>query len=185
MKLKSTDQDIWFTSDTHWGHKNILKFQLNRKFSTIEEMDYYLIQDWNSKVKPGDIVFHLGDVSWYSVDKTAKILESLNGNKILIKGNHDRHELKQYFTYAFDCMNLRVDEIFMVLFHYPILEWDRRHHGSFHLHGHVHGRSLGDDMGRMLDVGIDNNPNLTLFSFEEIKQRLLKIPSPKSRYGAD
>jgi calcineurin-like phosphoesterase family protein len=148
-------------------------------------MDDFLIKDWNSKVKPNDIVFHLGDVSWYNINKTKDIIFKLSGQKILIKGNHDKSQIKEFFNTGHDYLNLRIDDHILILFHFPILEWDRRHHSSFHLHGHVHGRSLGDNMGRMFDVGVDNNPNLTLFSFKEIKHRLLKIPSPKSRLGAD
>lgn len=80
---------IFFTSDLHFGHKNIIRFD-NRPFSTVEEMDEALIRNWNAKVSDEDTVYVLGDISWYNDAKTSEIINSLHGHKILIKGNHDR-----------------------------------------------------------------------------------------------
>jgi len=82
----------FFTADTHFGHPNILKY-CHRPFKTIEEHDSRLIQLWNSRVKPEDTVFHLGDFCFKQLkERTAQnYLDQLNGKIIIIKGNHDTH----------------------------------------------------------------------------------------------
>ena len=86
--------NIWFTSDTHFGHQNILKYS-ERPFDSIDEMDYELVQKWNSRVNPEDIIYFLGDFSFHnsSGKKINKSFEEyknrLNGNIVFIQGNHD------------------------------------------------------------------------------------------------
>ena len=81
---------IYFTSDLHFGHENVIKFD-NRPFKTVEEMDEELIRRWNAKVGKGDLVYVLGDMIWKSRNGDAEqLIKSLNGQIILIKGNHDR-----------------------------------------------------------------------------------------------
>lgn len=81
---------IFFTSDLHFGHENVLRFD-NRPFATVEEMDSELIRRWNAKVGRGDLVYVLGDMIWKSRnDDAPALIRSLNGQIILIKGNHDR-----------------------------------------------------------------------------------------------
>ena len=81
---------IFFTSDMHFGHENVIKFD-NRPFKTVEEMDEELIRRWNAKVGKGDLVYVLGDMIWKSRNGDAEqLIKSLNGQIILIKGNHDR-----------------------------------------------------------------------------------------------
>ena len=77
----------YFTSDTHFGHANIIKF-CNRPFKNVEEMNQKLIENWNSVVGPNDLVFHLGDFAFGGQPLWRYIREQLNGNIILIKGNH-------------------------------------------------------------------------------------------------
>ena len=83
----------YVTSDLHFGHTNIIEYE-NRPFKDVEQMNNYLIEIWNEKVKVDDIVYILGDFSWYNGIKTNEILEKLNGQKILIRGNHDSNFLK-------------------------------------------------------------------------------------------
>jgi calcineurin-like phosphoesterase family protein len=80
----------WFTADTHFSHENIIKY-CNRPFKSIGEHDYFLIQNWNSRIKPEDIVFHLGDFCFKQVkQKDAEYYrQQLNGNIIFLRGNHD------------------------------------------------------------------------------------------------
>jgi len=84
--LVSNTLNIFFTSDTHFGHKNILKY-CNRPFVNVEEMDEVMIERWNGRIGKNDSVYHLGDFSFSSNPKT--YFERLNGKKILIIGNHD------------------------------------------------------------------------------------------------
>jgi calcineurin-like phosphoesterase family protein len=89
--------DIWVISDTHFNHANILKFtdsatgELIRgtRFSTVKEMDDHMIEQWNATVKPGDKVYHLGDVMLGDKDYFKKMWPKLHGSKRLIVGNHD------------------------------------------------------------------------------------------------
>lgn len=88
-KIKlNKNQNIFFTSDLHFNHSNVIKW-CNRPFLNVEEMNQSLIDNWNKKVSNKDIVFHLGDLFWkYYNDK--QILDALNGERIyLIPGNHD------------------------------------------------------------------------------------------------
>ena len=83
-------QKVFFTSDLHFGHENVLRFD-NRPFASVEEMDAELVRRWNEKVGKGDLVYVLGDLIWKSRNGDAhNLIRSLNGQIILIKGNHDR-----------------------------------------------------------------------------------------------
>ena len=84
---------VYFISDLHFGHKNILTYD-NRPFKTIEEHDNALVKNWNNTISNDDEVYILGDISWHNVTKTIEIVKSLNGVKHLIVGNHDKKLLK-------------------------------------------------------------------------------------------
>jgi calcineurin-like phosphoesterase family protein len=86
---KSKD-GVFFTSDTHFGHTNILKY-CDRPFSSTEEMDEEIIRCWNSVVKPDNIVFHLGDFAFGTIAQWETYRNRLNGHIHLILGNHDMH----------------------------------------------------------------------------------------------
>lgn len=80
---------IWFSSDTHFGHENIIKY-CDRPFKNVDHMNEVIIDNWNSVVSSGDTVYHLGDVALGQIDKSLACVSRLNGYKILILGNHDR-----------------------------------------------------------------------------------------------
>lgn len=126
---------IYFTSDLHFGHKNILKHD-NRPFHTIEEMDETIIERWNKTVANDDVVYVLGDISWYDEDKTYDIYGGLNGNKILVTGNHDRirGKVRNCFTSIFDYKRISVDETKIIICHYPIHFYDCHYHGAIMLY---------------------------------------------------
>lgn len=86
----------FFTSDTHFGHSNIIRY-CNRPYNSVEEMDEDLIKRWNAIVKKDDIVYHLGDFSFYMTkEKVSSIVRRLNGTIYLIKGNHDKKPNQWY-----------------------------------------------------------------------------------------
>ena len=132
---------IYFTSDLHFGHKNILRFD-NRPFTTIEEMDSELIKRWNNKVNKNDTVYILGDLSWYNADKTLEILNQLNGRLRLVKGNHDNFlhnsDCKKRFESIKDYEEITLGDIKLVLSHYPIHMYNYQFRGGIMLYGHVH-----------------------------------------------
>lgn len=83
----------YFTSDTHYFHKNIIEY-CNRPFNTVEDMNEYLIEQHNARVKPEDTLYHLGDFCFGGVQKWNSILDRLQGKIVLVKGNHDWKNLK-------------------------------------------------------------------------------------------
>ena len=173
---------LWFTSDTHWHHSRIIEF-CNRPFTSIEEMNEKLIENWNSVVKPGDTVFHLGDFCFGGSQAWNSILDQLNGNILLIKGNHDEKSLRQGYMLRFKWvgyqLHLLIEDHSIYLNHFPFLCYGGTYsdNPAWQLFGHVHSGpgANGKDINRMqylfptqYDVGVDNN-NFTPVSFEQIK----------------
>lgn len=150
---------IWFTSDTHFGHENVIKF-CNRPFRDVDHMNSELILRWNEKVKNGDQIYHLGDFSFMKKPETEKLLSRLKGQIFLVRGNHDHKDTRgiKSFAWVKDYHEIKVEidgqKQLIVLSHYPILSWHNRHYGAWHLHGHCHG-SLPDEGVRRIDVGCD------------------------------
>lgn len=160
---------IWFTSDQHFCHQNILSYCPNRKFSSVEEHDEHLIKVWNERVKSEDIVFSLGDFAFSSVEKSYGILDRLNGRKVLVSGNHDvRHLKHQEFKNRWSAIFHGYHEVevkynghsvLVVLCHYPLESFNKMRYGSFHLHGHVHtpvGKIKMRYMKNRKDIGVDS-----------------------------
>ena len=131
----------YFTSDLHFGHENILRYD-KRPFSSIKEHDEELIKRWNAKVKPGDTVYILGDFSWLNARETEELIKRLNGTKFLIKGNHDRWckdaACKKLFQGIYDYKTITDGDKSVVMSHYPILFYQNQHRNSVLLYGHVH-----------------------------------------------
>lgn len=166
----------FFTSDTHFGHKNIIKYE-NRPFNSVEEMDICLINKWNQKVKQNDDIYILGDFCFGDGNRANELLRQLNGRKYLIKGNHDSF-LKDnkfdnsLFEWVKDYYVLKTKETRLVLFHYPIQVWAEQHYGSIHCYGHIHSNEgtshpMKYDIVNSFNVGVDIN-NLEPVSIEDI-----------------
>jgi len=152
----------WITSDLHLGHENIKKFcpKTRGHYRDMNHMNQDMIQQWNENVVEGDLVYILGDVAFMPSFKAVEILKALNGNKILIEGNHDRKALKDpEFRKCFVEIHKYLDILYnghkIVMSHFPFLEWDQMHRGSLHFHGHLHGNTSGMENYRMRDVGYD------------------------------
>lgn len=155
--------EYFFTADEHYGHENIIKY-CNRPFSSIEEMNEYLIEQHNSVVKKGDISIHVGDFALLPKDEVGKIISRLNGQNIFLKGSHDRWGSNLPFLWE-----KTLDGEMVVCCHYPMLSWPRSHHGSWLLHGHTHGRLRA--YPGILDVGVDQWMFQPL-SWEEVRRSL-------------
>lgn len=165
---------IWFTSDHHFGHARIIELA-KRPFASVEEMDDEMVRRWNTVVRPGDTVYHLGD---FAFDDHNKYLPRLAGQKRLILGNHDHsNRVKKAKGWATIDSLLHItmpDKTPVVLCHYAMRVWSRSHHGAIHLYGHSHGSLKGDN--QCLDVGVDCWAFAPV-SFEEISMRLIdQIP---------
>lgn len=177
----------WFTSDTHFGHANVIKYS-KRPFANVDEMNEALIANWNACVKPNDIVWHLGDFAFLPIDKIEAILMRLNGRKHLVFGNHDKQlrrdkrVLSTYFEKAVDkayinvpCAGANKGVQYICLNHFPELTWDRGHHDSWMLHGHCHGSVKHPWGGRIVDVGVDPM-GMKPVSFDELVPIMLNRP---------
>lgn len=182
----------WWTSDTHFGHRNILRFEPEaRPFSSTEEMDEVLIERWNAVVRPHDIVYHLGDAIMGDFKAGVEKMQRLNGHKILIPGNHDRvfsglkfdYRMKWRQDYLSVFRVISAEQVFttvgrtfdIAMCHFP---YEGDSHGEDRystmrpkdtglplIHGHVHG--AWKFRGRQFNVGVDAN-NLTPVSEEEV-----------------
>ena len=185
MNLFNTEK-TFFTSDTHFGHANIIKY-CARPFENTEEMDKVLIENWNAKVPKDGIVYHLGDFALGSINYWEKIREQLNGEIILIYGNHDEKYLNnkrmyKLFKEVTPQKKVWFDKTCIYMNHYPFLcfggAW-KGLHAPWQLCGHVHSNSRskeGLDQNRLIncfptqyDVGVDNN-NFTPISFDEVSK---------------
>jgi calcineurin-like phosphoesterase family protein len=186
--MKFDKQNIFFTSDFHIGHHNVIKFD-GRPFENVDEMHNTLIERWNSVVTDNDIVYYLGDLSFGRDELTKWFVSQLKGEIIFILGNHDKlkdiqkldrfSRIHEYGTEIF----IKDDELpfakrnsgyqQIILSHYPILSWNKGHHGSWHLHGHCHqnlSKSFPDYYARkVIDVGC-NGHNYTPLSYSDVKK---------------
>ena len=158
----SKEMKKWITSDLHFGHANIMKFcpVTRYGFTDVTHMNETLIKEWNQAVKPEDEVYILGDVAFCNADKAIAIMQRLNGTKILSQGNHDKKLVKDVgfrdcFKEVHTYLRMRHEGHLVVMFHFPILEWDQMHRGSVHFYGHVHGDKTGLEKYRARDVGFD------------------------------
>ena len=137
-------------------------------------MTELMVQAWNEKIKSGDTVYHLGDVSFGTQEQTNSVLSRLNGNLHLIQGNHDRvvtnGGAQKFWKSIQPYLRVQVNGQAIILFHYPVIEWDAMHYGSWHLYGHVHAKDMGMNDRKALDVGIDNRPGADMvpWHFDEI-----------------
>lgn len=139
--------NIFVTSDTHFGHEKILSFkrpdgELLRPFPSIETMHETIVERWNSKVGAQDIVYHLGDVA--TCRKSLRILDRLNGKKILIKGNRDRLPWVEYSWYFYDFHGVMYHDKF-ILSHIPVHENSFVAGFSGNVHGHLHCHLVKDN----------------------------------------
>lgn len=154
----------WFTSDHHFGHANIIRFQ-NRPWGDVDEMDSALIDRWNSVVGYDDTVYHLGDFSLSGdVGYVQGIFSRLLGHVVVVRNeqHHDRRWLRHVGAYKTcsgpvlwlpSLWTLNIDRLPIVVCHFPLEVWDGKHYGAVHVHGHSHGATPAIP-GRM-DVGVD------------------------------
>lgn len=153
----------FYISDPHFFHENIIHL-CDRPFKSVEEMNETIVTNWNSVVEKGDLVYILGDFAmrWQDPKQVYDILERLNGQKFLVRGNHDRlhkdAKFRSYFEFIKDYETVNDDGRMVVLFHYPIEDWNGRFRGSYHLFGHIHqNEKNAHPMPRRYNVSVDVN----------------------------
>ena len=157
--------EVWFTSDTHFGHERIIKI-CDRPYKDVEEMNQALIDNWNSMVMPDHHVFHLGDFALGGKHFWEDILSQLNGHVHLILGNHDYQNARaipeDMFASIHDQFQIRIieDGQFITMNHYPLLTWGGIERGVWNAYGHWHTtpkHPLEGTKPLQMDVGVDNN----------------------------
>lgn len=148
----------YYTSDSHFHHKNILAFE-NRPYGTLEAMNRGLIEEWNSVVKKDDTVYHIGDFVFGSYAKWVEILEQLNGNIILIMGNHDSSKVVKrllndgYIKELHEVgIKRKVEGYTLWLSHYPMEIGHRP--CKYSIHGHIHCNE--SSYVSQVNVGVDS-----------------------------
>jgi calcineurin-like phosphoesterase family protein len=169
------------TSDIHFGHKNIMSFcpvTRARFKNDVDFMNEEIIREWNQVVTPRDHTYILGDVAFCNVEKAVGFLRRMNGAKTLVVGNHDTKLIKDdkfraCFREIRDYMTISHNGTRVVMFHFPISEWDQMHRGSVHLFGHVHGGPNSLEGARALDVGMDATGRVVT-SLDEMVARALQ-----------
>lgn len=189
MRIKDTVFDknrLWFTSDTHFNHTNIIKY-CSRPFDNAFQMNEALVENWNAKVRPGDTVFHLGDFSMGAKNpkEIDELINNLNGVKYLIRGNHEKDSQSKEYIRALWKDIYDIAEIFVpdeeitykeqhiIMCHYPMIAWNASHRGSWQLFGHVHGglsnKGVIKHQATQLDVGVDSHEYSPL-SYQQVKE---------------
>lgn len=158
-------------SDTHWFHGNILTFE-NRPFENVNEMNKFMISEWNSVIGKNDLVYHLGDVAFTNkFEVLMNLLNQLNGKIYLITGNHDHPcmrnnvprfqwiENKLFIGDLITEKKVKINDKYekVVMSHYPLASWNAGYHGRKHFYGHVHSRASNavKNLNSAFNVGCD------------------------------
>ena len=188
---KRIEKEPFFISDLHLGHHNVIKFD-GRPYTNVDEMHVDIIRRWNEVVGDDDIVYYLGDLAMRVNDTTKWVIYQLKGKIHFIMGNHDRYkdishlgrweDIHEYGTEIMvkddDAQNKRDNGYqHIIMSHYPILSWNKAHHGSWHLHGHCHGSLMKGNQAyykrKVMDVGC-NVIDYTPISYGEVKDVMKK-----------
>jgi len=174
--------NIWFSSDYHFNHKNIIKYE-NRPFKNVEEMNRVIIQKHNERVKEKDIVYFLGDWGFYASKNKAfrgeglpnrvkKLKDKMKGNFVSIRGNHDK--LSNKINIANHRVILNKGGIYINLVHRPTdtIISDEQYYYPLTLCGHVHGKWKtkeieNNKIALVVNVSVETN-NYYPYSFDEI-----------------
>lgn len=182
---------LFFTSDHHFGHANIIRF-CNRPFQSVEEMNEVMIRKWNEKISKGDDVYHLGDFALNSAEELTEILDQLNGNIHLIVGNHEASALnkRKRFAWVKEYYELKVKDPEcsngvqrIILFHYAMRTWRGASRGNWHLYGHSHNTLPDWEDSLCFDIGVDAHDFYPL-SYDEVKA-IMKTKNWKPRFDMD
>ena len=181
--------EVFFTSDLHFRHGNIIKY-CKRPFETVQEQTEKLIENWNKTVPDTATVFILGDFAFATKNQWRGFLNRITGKKYLILGNHDRHEdiPTEMFEDVVDLAKVSIkikdhEWKTFILSHRPILCWEGSNDGSIMLYGHVHtctnpevDETIDSELVKLMpknswDVGVDNN-NYTPVSVHEVLEKI-------------
>jgi len=162
--------EMWFTSDFHFGHFNIIRY-CNRPFANVQEMDDVIADRLNACVKPNDVVYFLGDFCLGGAEQVTAYRRRLACGTIhFIEGNHDKNtrQLQRLFASWGTLSEISVDKQKIVLCHYAMRVWPHHSQGSWQLYGHSHGNLPDEPLSLSLDVGVDTH-EFRPWHFDEIQ----------------
>ena len=165
---------IYFISDTHFHHSNIIKY-CNRPFKDINKMNEAIISNWNSLITKDDIVYHLGDFCLSNDDEIKNIFNRLNGNIILIRGNHDRKPVKFYENIGIKVLThapIILDEYKIMLSHVPLPDVKIKD-GYINLHGHIHNKKISDDYPKNYSINKHINVSVDVTNFKPVSLNII------------
>lgn len=143
----------WFIADTHFSHTNIIRYA-SRPYANVEEMNKNLIDNWNQSVDKDDQLFFLGDFGLGDVDHLHSICSQLNGQKICIRGNHDRNAswmTRIGFNVVLESAFLKIGRHLVELIHIP----SKQPPTHFQLHGHIHDKKPGKIISNQLNLCVE------------------------------
>lgn len=187
--------NIYFISDTHYSHKNIVGPSISswssgyRDFDSMKDMNDCIVDAMN-EAGPNDIIYHNGDWSFGGKENIRILRDRIRcKNIVLCLGNHDHHiakygnyEYKKLFSEIHTKLERKIGDVFFTLNHYAQRVWNESHHGAYHLYGHSHGTLPDDPNALSLDVGFDTclygHKKYTMYHYDEIveimKQKIWK-----------
>ena len=163
----------YFIADTHFGHDAIIRYE-NRPFKDTKNQEEYLIKNWNDIVKPEDTVYVLGDFGMSDSKKeTERLCRMLNGNKILVMGNHDTQEPEWYRQCGFKEASPWpiIYQNFWILSHEPLYINENMPYAN--IYGHVHANPTYKDVSRQSVCVCVERTEYKPISFEEIQKKVL------------
>lgn len=174
------DNTIWLTSDSHFQHSKDFIYEV-RGFASVEDMNEAIIENWNSVIKEGDIVYHLGDVIMGELESGLELVRQLKGKKFLAFGNHDTQARISAFEHNLLFKNIQMGyriksgKMTLILTHYPTIVENTTKEKVISFHGHTHATSaFYNDQWNMFNVGMDAH-NCKLVNLEDavaaIKQK--------------
>lgn len=139
-KINKIDfENVFFTSDTFFGRKAVLEHR--KQFLDINEMNTFIIQQWNKTVNEDSLIYHLGNFAWEPFVAN-DIFPKLNGNISFVIGNYDKALLELLELYKDLDVNedqiIEIPELDIVISHYPLESWNNKDQGTIHIHGHTY-----------------------------------------------
>lgn len=170
---KTQSPRVLFCADLHLNHRGVISM-CGRPFADVDEMNACLIDAWNSRVRPADTVWFLGDFAMgASPAECAAFFARLNGTKHLLRGNHDRKRVLDLpWASQHDLAHVTVDGQRLVLCHYAMRSWSQVWRGAVHLYGHTHGTL--PPTRQSCDVGVDAWAYRPV-TLDEIRERLAGV----------
>ena len=157
----------YYISDTHFGDNRIIEL-CRRPFKDLDEMTNTISRNWNSIVEKNDSVYIVGDFAMHYDEEVGELIDSLNGMKTLIPGNHDRELLaeesfRKKMNIGSDIMTIEDSNRSVTLCHYPMLAFEGSLHNGYHIYGHIHNNynepnyNIAKELKNCFNAGVDVN----------------------------